>query len=380
VVAIDPNAPDNHGLVSRYKIQLWILDKLVLFTIRNHITQDSFKTFLAHKHNIAFQDEKSESIVLSGLILFRKIIEISKPETIIEVRHLKAELDSFKLWPDMENNVRNLTSKMLQILQEIHAKSGVISYMERRFITNVFRACLTSPTEKFVAFVDTLKNRWIMEEKTDQATILSSLDKMYKNMVAKGSWVNSNDKDMKIIALTTQLKQATKKLNELEKKVQNPSKSNGGNKKTPKSGAGGSDTPKKTTKDRAAPWRVEKKGSTIKHEGTKYSWCPHHKSKDGSVNGMYMPSPHDHDAWAKTKAEREEKFKRGKRGANAATGKANNAQPAKKHKAGDLKLKLSEKITTALVTQHHLSQQEADAVFIKAFKEATIGVEDMSLN
>jgi hypothetical protein len=143
----------------------------------------------------------------------------------------------------MENNIRNLTFKMLHILQEIHAKSSVLSYIKHHFITNVFRTSLTSPTKKFVTFVDTLRNRWIMEEVTDQATILTSLDKMYKNMVADGTWVNSNDKDTKIVAITTQLKQATKKLNELKKKVQTPTKSNHGNKR------GGADTSKKTTKD-----------------------------------------------------------------------------------------------------------------------------------
>ncbi len=190
----------------------------------------------------------------------------------------------------MENNVRNLTSKMLQVLQEIHAKSGILSYTERRFITNIFHASLTSPTKKFVTFVDTLKNRLIMEEVTNQATILTSLDKMYKNMVADGTWVNSNNKDTKIVALTTQLKQATKKLNKLEKKVQTPAKSNQGNKR------GGGNTSKKSTKERAEVWRVTKKGSSIDHDGKKFVWCPHHKSKDGSINGMYMLSPHDHDA------------------------------------------------------------------------------------
>jgi hypothetical protein len=131
VVAINPNAPNNLGLVRHYKIQLRILDKLFLLTIRNHITQKSFKAFLAHKHEFVFCDEKSASVVLSGLILLCKIIDISKLETIVEVRYLEVKLDSIKLWPDMENNVRNLTSKMLQVLQEIHAKSGILSYTKR---------------------------------------------------------------------------------------------------------------------------------------------------------------------------------------------------------------------------------------------------------
>ncbi len=178
---------------------------------------------------------------------------------------------------------------------------------------------------------------------------------------------------MKIVALTTQLKQATKKLHELEKKVQTPAKLNQGNKRS------GGDTSKKSTKDRTEAWRVTKKGSLIDYNGKKFDWCPHHKSKDGSVNGMYMPSPHDHDAWAKAKAEHKEKFKRGKRGAEV-TPEKTGAPAAKKHKAGDLKLKLSDKITTAHVTQHHLSQQEANAVFADAFKVVTKGVDNMSLN
>jgi hypothetical protein len=116
------------------------------------------------------------------------------------------------------------------------------------------------------------------------------------------------------------------------------------------------------------------------HDGKKFDWCPHPKSKDGSVNGMYMPSPHNHNAWAKAKAEREEKFKRSKSGAEVTPDKTSNAPVAKKHKAGDLKLKLSNKITSALVTQHHLSKQEANVVFADAFKEATNGIDKMSLN
>jgi hypothetical protein len=374
MVAINPNAANNLGLVRLYKIQLHILDKLVLLTIRNHITQDSFKTFLALKHKFDFRDKKSASVILSRLILLRKIIEISKPKTTVKVRHLKVKLDSIKLWPHMENSIRDLTSKMLQVLQEIHAKSGILSYTKCCFITYVFHTSLTSLTKKCVTFVDTLKNCLIMEEVTNQAPILTSLDKMYKNMAADGTWVNSNDKDTKIVALTTQLKQATKKLNELEKKVQTPTKLNHSNKH------GNADTSKKTTRDQAKSWLVTKKGSTIDHNWKKFDWCPHHKSKDGSVNSMYMPSPHYHNAWAKAKAEREEKFKHGKRGAEVTPDKTINALAAKKHKAGDLKLKLSDKITSALETQHHLSQQEANAMFTDAFKEATNGPNKMSLN
>ena len=107
----------------------------------------------------------------------------------------------------------------------------------------------------------------------------------------------------------------------------------------------------------------------------KYSWCPHHYSKDGSVNGLYMLAPHDHDVWAKAKAERIEKFKHGKRDKEG--GKAKESGPAKKHNADDkLKLALNDKLTQALVTQHHLSQNEAEELFNKVFQEAEAALEN----
>ena len=82
-----------------------------------------------------------------------------------------------------------------------------------------------------------------------------------------------------------------------------------------------------------------------------------------------MPAPHDHDAWTKAKAECFEKFKCGKR--DKESGKAKESGPAKKHKADDkLKLTLNDKLIQALVTQHHLLQNEAEELFKKVFHEA----------
>jgi hypothetical protein len=112
---------DNIGLVRCYKVQLRIIDQLVLHILKNHITTTSYTSFLAHKNDFSFNDEKTGNIVYSGLILLRKMLEVSKPETIVEVHHLKKQLDDITLWPQHENNVCQLTTKMMTILQEIHA-------------------------------------------------------------------------------------------------------------------------------------------------------------------------------------------------------------------------------------------------------------------
>ncbi len=198
----------------------------------------------------------------------RKILDVCKPKTIVEVRHLKKELETIALWPMHENNVRLLTTCMMTVLQEIYAKTGKHSYTDQRFITNLFRALESSPTEKFLSFVDQLKSQWIMEEISDPTQIILKLDKMHCNMVADGTWLNTNKKGTKIVALTSALQGVKKKFGDLAKKVSfNQNKPKGTCKA---SGVKSNGAGKRQTKARCPKWQVTKKGNTIEHEGRKY--------------------------------------------------------------------------------------------------------------
>jgi hypothetical protein len=299
----------------------------------------------------------------------RRMLDVCKPETIVEVRHLEKELDSIVIWPTHENNVRLLTTRMMTLLQEIHAKTGSHSYTDQRFITNLFRALEASPTEKFLSFVDQLKSSWIMEDISLPSEIISKLDKMHRNMVADGSWTTTNEKDTKIVALTTMVDDMKKKYGALAKKVSFQGDATSSNSK--KKGGATQGDGKKQTKARCPEWQVTKKGNTMEHEGRKYVWCTKHSSKDGSINGLYMPSPHNHDEWAQAKADKAAAFKKRKE-----EGKKNGDKPAsppKKPKTDgeDLKLALSSKFTSALVTHCHMGQAEAENMFDAIYKNAT---------
>jgi len=182
IIRLDCSPTDNIGLMRHYKVQLRIIDQLVFLVLNNHVTTTSYKSFLAHKNVFSFTDEKTGNIIYSGLILLWKMLEVSKPETIVEMRHLEKQLDEITLWPEHKNNVRQLTTRMMTICQEIHAKSGAMFYTNQCFITNLFCALSSSPTEEFLLFVDQLKNQWIMEEITTSSDIIVKLDKMHKNM------------------------------------------------------------------------------------------------------------------------------------------------------------------------------------------------------
>ena len=78
------------------------------------------------------------------------------------------------------------------------------------------------------------------------------------------------------------------------------------------------------------------------------------------MNGMYMPADHNHEEWKEKKARyMENNGHRGKRQRDSDGGSSSK-----------LKLALNQKLSTALVTQHHLSQNEADNLFNACYKEA----------
>ena len=138
-----------------------------------------------------------------------------------------------------------------------------------------------------------------------------------------------------------------------------------------KKGNGSPNNGKKQTKTCCPEWQVTKKGNTIEHKGRKYVWCSKHTSKDGSIIGLYMPSPHNHAEWAKTKADKTVVFKKRKED----TKKSGNTQasPAKKSKSEgeDLNLALSSKFTSGMVTHCHMGQAEAENMFDSFYKNAT---------
>ena len=290
VVALDCNDNTNKGLVRRYKIQLPIIDQLILHVLKNHLTTSTYKSFLAHKNNFSFVDEVSGNEIYSGLVLMRKMLNVCKPETIVEVRHLEKQLNTIVLWPTHENNVHLLTMCMMTLLQKIHAKTGTHSYTDQRFITNLFHALETSPTKNFVSFVDQLKSSWIMEDISLPSEIIKKLDKMHRNMVVDGSWINTNKKNTKIVALTTMVSDMKTKYGVLTKKVSFKGEPAPGSSK--KKGGGSTDDGKKPTKTRCPKWQVTKKGNTIEHEGCKYVWGTKHTSKDSQGLSPLSQQPH----------------------------------------------------------------------------------------
>ena len=116
---------------------------------------------------------------------------------------------------------------------------------------------------------------------------------------------------------------------------------------------------------------MTKKGNTIEHEGCKYVWCAKHTSKDGSINSLYMLSPHDHNEWAKAKADKTAAFKKRKEDTKKSGNKQASLAKKSKSEGEGQKLALSSKFTSVMVTHCHMGQAEAENVLDSIYKNAT---------
>jgi hypothetical protein len=59
--------------------------KLILHVLKNHLTTSFCRSYLADQHKFLFVDEKTGNQLNPGLILMRKMLYLSKPETIVKV-------------------------------------------------------------------------------------------------------------------------------------------------------------------------------------------------------------------------------------------------------------------------------------------------------
>ena len=113
-------------------------------------------------------------------------------------------------------------------------------------------------------------------------------------MIANVEWKTDTTRNQKVVALTTELVKIKNRHKNVEHRLNTGSKGNrNGTKETTLEGIKSDDL-----------CHVTKKSETITSDGVKYTFFPHHKSQDDSVEGSYMKAPHNNDEWADSRKQK----------------------------------------------------------------------------
>ena len=85
VKAIDSNAEVNQGKVNCLKIRIRIISGVVHMTFKNHVTLQSYKSFLTERNYFCYTYEATNRSVFCGLILLKLALGLMKTQLIVNV-------------------------------------------------------------------------------------------------------------------------------------------------------------------------------------------------------------------------------------------------------------------------------------------------------
>ena len=339
---IDNEARELRRLIS--KQQYRYRAEMLTGIIKGIVTVDDFSLFIkSHEDVFTFRDDDGDKRI-DGFVLFKAIMNEIQPEVVVDVREKENKLQSLTL-KDTGNNVSILTATMLTLWKEICLVAPG-SYDSDRFTRELFRALGTTKNQQFQFQLTQTRSAWLLKkEGTDYQSIINEATTLYKNLESEGLWNKVSDEETKIIALTTQVEEAKKTIKALQTKA----KEGGGGNNAQKSQNGGAE---KSDWETEKIWRCKKNGKTLKKDGKDYVWCEKHNGG----KGMYMPSPHDHDAWQKSREEKKANSQKKAAERRAKKDKAGSTTPAT---TASGKLTLQKNLVEALTTRVGVSDADA---------------------
>lgn len=358
--AVDVNAPGNDGLVARLRVQQRTVSHMMHQCLKAMMPMVAYKAFLLQKQLFVYRDEISGRNAYCGIVLAWLVITKCKPQLYVNVMDLENKLENLTL-AQCGHDVVSLTTKMIALREEIIVQKGNAHALDDpRMLTLLFKALETSNNPDFSLLVRIKKAKFIEGDvaASDFEEVVRSLSNVYNNMVHDKTWGKQDPRDAQLLALTTKIKS-------LEAARKSSKSGGGGRGGAPRGNGGGRGNGGKTeSKSRAPEWQVTKVGKDRKHPetGETMTWCPHHVSRDGSINGMYMPHDHDHDAWVVAKKAKFADYKAKKEQLGAAKRKpadATGSTPVAKKGAGPSKLALNKGLVKSLTSRFNRSSTRA---------------------
>ena len=267
-----------------------------------------------------------------------------KPHIIVNIQNIEKRLEKL-YFQTYGNDVHELTTNMSNLREQIVTQLGnKNAYNDNILLTIIFQDLAQRTNPNFGLTVKLEKPCRVKGTNMDVSDIIRGFNTSFKNSVGDGIWEDTDARDQKIISLT-------KKLNHLYNKG---SKAVGS---TP-----GTSMPNKDC--HACPgWCINKKGETSKYldSGAPMAWCPHHKSKNGVVNGIYMPKGHNHNDWVVKRTNHQADCNVNKREGKGASIIFTVNTPTKRKTVS--KLELYKSFKSVLVTKLQLSDRETHAIF-----------------
>ena len=313
-----------------------------------------------HRNKYEWQHPDTGELVQDGLMILFLILKRMRPSVMISVHteiSKMREILPTKFGYDISNWNTAMEAARIQIELKVAG-----AYSDQAYMFDYLTMAAETPCKSFAAEVGSLKTKWQLgtDATLTPEHIRNTIEQMYTNYVADGTWKRELEESSQVIALAT-------KIDHLEKQLQNTvalatainqSGSNPNN----------SDGNRRSQKQpyTVKPWRLEFKGPSREVDGKTWHWCTGDHYSGGKVhNGMYsMHETKDHDTWRKEQDERNSRSR-----SRTPPPHSNHSAPAGTD-AEKKKLALGERLRTALTTHAGLSSDAYSKIWDDACKDS----------
>jgi hypothetical protein len=299
--------------------------------IMNSLTKSAVAS-LKLKESLYLWKSSTGEFFYDGGTMLQILVEKVNPTTRVGVVNLKDKIRNCKL-ANFGHNVRDMLDNIISLNDEIEERG----FTHDDLVYDIFQALLSGNNEAFSSFVQRKKDDWDIGNDMTSDEIVTSAVQKYNNMVMQKTWKQTESKNAKIVALTTQVQNLEKKLNSGDYK-----KSSGGN---------SNHDNKKSSKLNVAEWRLTKTfGNSVVKDDKTWHWCSkqHNKGK-----GMYVThKEEDHTPWQERKKNDQSK----KSNSNNSQGGSNKS------------MTLSDNLKAAMVSKFKCTEDDAAKLWSNVVK------------
>ena len=143
-----------------------------------------------------------------GPTILWHVIEIISPTTIVGVQKLKDKLNNTSLNAYQHNVVDMLEDMETTYLKIIGEDATFDDY-----VYALFKALETTKNQAFLSYVSQEKREWELgRSQITSDTLIAEATKLYNNANEDKTWTKQDARDVKIMALTTEVKELKKRV------------------------------------------------------------------------------------------------------------------------------------------------------------------------
>lgn len=335
---IDPANEEDHQAIFFRRVR----SNMIGQRIQSSLTKAALKSLKTKRHLYEWT-QADGTCYLDGPVMLQILLQKCKPSTRVGVSSLKTKIRNHKL-ANFGYNVVDMLESMEALRQEIEE----LGQTHDDIILDMFNALETGKNEKFNSHIDKMRTQWEEGEDFDVDQITTAATTKYNNLLEAKKWKTDGDqRNSKIVALTTQVE-------ELKKQIQGQSSNASGgtsNGRGDRSGAKSSNRGPTLPDDQQ--WRLKKSFGNHVHKMDKdWYWC---SKQHNHGKGMYVThKEEDHTDWVERK-------KRNKDQSNSDSAKSGGSSRGKS-------LQLNDKMRAAMVAKFKCSDQEAES-FMKDLEQ-----------